>query len=36
MLTLGALKSELDRLADEVVGMAQALMPEKWRHAEPR
>jgi uncharacterized membrane protein YccC len=31
-----ALRSELDRLADEVVGMSRALNPGNQRHAEPR
>lgn len=30
-----ALRSELDRLADEVVGMSRALNPGKQRHADP-
>ena len=31
-----ALRSELDRLADEVVGMSRALNPRKQRHGDPR
>ena len=31
-----ALRSELDRLTDEVVGMARALNSEKQRHGDPR
>jgi hypothetical protein len=31
-----ALRSELDRLADEVVGMSRALDPGKQRHGVPR
>jgi uncharacterized membrane protein YccC len=36
MLSIVALRSELERLADEVVGMAKALSTGKYRHGSPR